>query len=299
MGTRLPGSLGLLDVTGRIDPGTLIRVRSDQPGVTNGIGISYYAQKTPILVGKPPREPGRLENGTVFEDMLFGDDPVQAAELKKDPVFQLPDAELEQMGKDLMNSVSTTGGIVVDRDLKSVAFQAWERFCLGVGGTFSSSVLTKAVDDHDKTTEFCYAFIKDLRREILNRQCDLTGFVPLPIGRYAFDSLTDKVTGLGILIHDIWSLKAELRDYQGAWDSVLQEGAFYGTVVFTLTDDFGLDWNDIVLHGNDHKPPTLSRFNTGDRFKAWYILQHFRKAKPFFIEIVINRDITDGGRRRI
>ena len=71
-------------------------------------------------------------------------------------------------------------------------------------------------------------------------------------------------------------------------------GAFYGTLVYTMTDDFGLDWNDIVLHGEDHIPPTLGYYNTGDRFKAWYILQHYRTAKPFFVEVRLEYKFDDG-----
>jgi len=61
-----------------------------------------------------------------------------------------------------------------------------------------------------------------------------------------------------------------------------------------MTDDFGLDWDDILQHGNDHLPPTASWYTTGDRFKAWYILQHYRSAKPFFVEVKLEYDIIGG-----
>jgi hypothetical protein len=138
-----------------------------------------------------------------------------------------------------------------------------------------------------------YDFREKLQKAVLDRQCDLRNFVPLPIGRYAFNTLTDKATGLGILIHDWWSIKAELKNYIGVWDSVTQTGAFNATLVFTMTDDFGLDWMDIVQHGTDHMPPTLSWYSTGDRFKAWYILQHYRKAKPFFVQVIQEYNIDE------
>ncbi len=42
-----------------------------------------------------------------------------------------------------------------------------------------------------------------------------------------------------------------------------------------------LDWDDIVKHGNDKIP----QYHTGDFFKAWYILQHYRGARPFITEM--------------
>jgi hypothetical protein len=281
----------LMDIGNGIDEGTLARERNNAPGPMSGPGNSNYVIPGPILVGKPPREPGKNEDGSVYEDMLFADDPPQAASIKQDPVYKLKDSELEEMGLALMKSVSTG-------ELEKVAVEAWDRFCKGVGGTYSNTKLTEAVRDNDATKDFVNAFNARLRKAILDRKCDLNGFPPLPIGRYAFSSFNDKRTGLGILIHDIWSIKAELKNYNGTWDNIAQQGAFYGKIVYTLTDDFGLDWNDIVQHGSDHIPPTLSKWTTGDRFKAWYILQHYRKAKPFFIEIKLEYDIDDGAPRK-
>ena len=56
-------------------------------------------------------------------------------------------------------------------------------------------------------------------------------------------------------------------------------------VHYTLYDHFGLDWADIRKHGDDHIPLP----STGNGFKAWYILQHYRSAKPFITKI----DITE------
>jgi len=83
--------------------------------------------------------------------------------------------------------------------------------------------------------------------------------------------------GLGITVNQVWSAKAELADY--VLDSATR--TWMGNLVYTLYDHFGLDWPDIVKHGERHTP----QYYTGDFFKAWYILQHYRSAKPFITEM--------------
>ncbi len=291
MGARVPGPVSLQDEGTALDDGTLPRQRANAPGPTSGNGNAHYSVPGLLLVGKPPRDPGKNEDGSTYEDMLSDDAPPQSASIKSDLIFNAPDAKLEELGKALMNSVSTG-------ELNTVALACWDRFCKGTGGTFTSAALDKEVRDNDATREFVKDFEGKLRKAVLDNKCDLTNFTPLPIGRYAFNSLVDKATGLGIIIHDWWSIKAELKDYTATWDNVTQTGAFYGTLVYTMTDDFGLDWNDIVQHGNDNIPPTTDFFKTGHRFKAWYVLQHYRKNhKPFFVEVKLDYHFDDGAPR--
>ncbi len=40
--------------------------------------------------------------------------------------------------------------------------------------------------------------------------------------------------------------------------------AWIATLVYTLYDHFGLDWDDIIKHGSDRIP----QYHTGDFFKA-------------------------------
>lgn len=290
MGFVKPGPLGLMDIASTLDAGTIGRQRNSPSGPTSGNGNKHYFVQGPVLVGKPPRDPGKNEDGSTYEDMLAGDEPAQSASLKQDPVFLLSTEKLQELGRDLMNSVSSG-------DLNTVALAAWDRFCKGTGGTFKNDKLDFEVRHHDNTRAFVGDFEKLLRKAVVACKCDLAKLTPLPIGRYAFNSFWDKATGLGILIHDIWSIKVELMNYTATWDKITQTGAFYGDMVFTLTDDFGLDWNDIVQHGKDRMPPTAGYYNTGDRFKAWYILQHYRNAKPFFVEVKLEYDFDDGAPR--
>lgn len=275
-----------------IDEGTNCLQRTSPQGPTRGNGQVGYNLPL-VLVGKMPRDPGKDENGDVFEDAIDGDAPAKAlAELKDDPVFGLPDAFLEKMGLALMDSVSFG-------DLNVVARECWARFCKGTGGIFSHEKLTAKVEDHDKTKEYMQEWDAKFRKAILDSKCDLTNFTPLKMKGYAFESFWDKAGGLGIIVHDWWSIKAEIKGYTATWDNVANQGAFYGTIVYTLTDTFGLDWNDVVKLGPTNTPPAFPPpFTTGDRFKAWYILQHFRKAKHFFTQVILEHSFNDGAARK-
>lgn len=303
MGARPPGPIGLLNTGGAVNAVVVHRQRT--PGPTAGSGRSNYKVLGPLLVGKPPRDPGKnepeppflpdaTEYGTIYEDMLFNDKPAKSTPLRtKFPFFE-SDEKLQAIGRELMKAVSIG-------DLETVALECWDRFNAGTGGTYSNQKLTDAVRAHGETALFTKEFEGRLRKAILARKCDLRNFPPLRIGRYAFDSLDDKAGGLGILIHDIWSIKAELKDYVGAWDNATQTGAFYSKIVYTLTDDFGLDWADVEVHGDDTFPPiALSPVPlfAGDGFKAWYILQHYRSSVPFFVEVKLEYVFDDGANRQ-
>jgi hypothetical protein len=235
-------------------------------------------------VGKPPRDPGKVEpakgvkneDAPDFEDTKFGDQPPQSAPIRSDPVFQETDEQLEARGRRLMNSLSRF-------DLNKVSAECWDRFCKGTGGTFTHPLLIAKVKTHDETRAHTKSFVEKLWRDFLARKGDLKNFTPLELDSYAFTSTWDKATGLGILIHDWWSIRADMKDYKCDWDDVAGTARFSATITFTMTDTFGLDWDDIVKHGDDHIP----NFDTGKEFKAWYILQHYRKAKPFFLQVAI------------
>jgi hypothetical protein len=305
MGARPPGPLGLMNTGAAINAGVVNRQRS--PGPTSGTVRSNYKALGPILVGRPFRAPGKnapepplspeaIDFGTVYEDMLFNDKPAKSAPIQKSRLFLLPDDDLKAIGRELMTAVSVG-------DLKTVALECWDRFNAGTGGTYSNPLLTYAVRRHDKTIECNKNFAARLRKAILACKCDLRNFAPLKIDTYAFDSVEDKACGLGILIHDIWSIKAELKDYVGSYDHATQTGAFYGKLVYTITDDFGLDWADIEVHGDDLFPP-IGRLPldpiplfAGEGFKAWYILQHYRSSVPFFVEVKLEFGFDDGANR--
>ncbi len=107
-----------------------------------------------------------------------------------------------------------------------------------------------------------------------------------------FGDETDKLNGLGIAIHAVWSAKGEVTSLK-----VCSSNRTYcGNIKFSLFDDYGLDKQDVITN-NSGWTATLPIFGTKKGFHAWYILQHFkcpsRNAsyswhKPFITEVVIN-----------
>jgi hypothetical protein len=117
---------------------------------------------------------------------------------------------------------------------------------------------------------------------------DAVAAEPIPMSLLNFSSLWDKATGLGITIHQVWRAKAELENFR------IKHTTSHGhaDLVYTLYDHCGLDWEDIVKHGGDRLP----WYHTGDFFKAWYIQQHYRSARPF-ITVMTRRVFIAGGLR--
>src|SRR5262249_42456735 len=147
---EVPGPLGRNN-NPLIDEGTLNLQRTSAPGPLIGSEPDHCIVPGPILVGKPPRDPGKNEDGSVYEDMLSGDSPEKSKDIREDPVFKLSDTELQGLGRDLMTSVSTG-------DLQTVALECWDRFCKGTGGTYTNEKLTKAVRDNAATAKFTDEF---------------------------------------------------------------------------------------------------------------------------------------------
>jgi hypothetical protein len=108
----------------------------------------------------------------------------------------------------------------------------------------------------------------------------------------AFDDATDKVNGLGIAIHDVWSAKGEVTSLK----ICASTRSYCGNLKFYLFDDYGLDRADIIST-NQQWSASIPLIWTKDGFHAWYILQHFkcpsRNAnyslhRPFITEVIIN-----------
>ncbi len=109
---------------------------------------------------------------------------------------------------------------------------------------------------------------------------NLKNYPKMTLNRFSFPTLSpDIINGLVIAIHQVWAAKIELKNV--VINNTTKAGK--GTLVFTMYDHFGLDAPDIEKFGGY---PYL-----GDGFKAWYILQHYRNAKPFVTEIKISYPI--------
>jgi hypothetical protein len=79
---------------------------------------------------------------------------------------------------------------------------------------------------------------------------------------------SDKISGLGITIHDVWAYEVFITDYKTNGNN------FSMKLKYIYWDHFGLDFPDIINYDNDI-------------FYSWFILQHFRGFKPFITKIAI------------
>ncbi|WP_294281831.1 DUF3289 family protein [uncultured Chryseobacterium sp.] len=230
------------------------------------------------LIGKAKRDPGFNFDGTKAEDMFFADSPASSASIKNDPVFKKNDATLGAYLDQLMRSLSIGS-------METVALEMADRFKKGTGGTYKSEVLNKEIANNAAFVTYHNKFLAELKKELKKNNYDPAQMAIISMSLLNFSSFWDKVSGLGITVHQVWSAKAEIIDY--SYNRCTK--VWNGKLKYTFYDHFGLDWDDIVKHGEDMIP----QYHTGDFFKAWYILQHYRSAKPFITEM--ERNVVIGG----
>lgn len=290
------GPLGSSTNNAIINKSTMCRQKTPPPGTHFGAPQTQLNLKImgPILVGKARRDPGFDTQGNPAEDMLSQDAPAKSSAIKTDPMFSKTDKQLTHYMHSLMTSTSIGS-------MEVVALEMMKKFVDGKGGTYRSNILNAEIYNNPAFVQFHHSFLKKLKPKLktsirtynpsklaptmVNLQNPLNIKV-LTMDLLNFSSFWDKVSGLGITVHQVWSVKAELKDIQ-----VDASGHFWSCWLhYTFYDHFGLDWNDILKHGEDHLP----QYFTGDAFKAWYILQHYRSAKPFITEM--SRKVFIGGR---
>ncbi len=243
----------------------------------------YTAPKTKTIsvankvIGKAKRDPGFNFDGTKAEDMEAGDKPSKSAAIIKDKVFAYSDETLKAYLRQLMTSLSIG-------DMQTISVEMEEKFCAGGGGTYCSDILNKEVVKNSATEAYNTSFINDFRAALKVAAYDPNAMPLISMKLLNFSSFWDKVSGLGITIHQVWSAKAELKNY--LYNEAKK--TWKGEIHYTFYDHFGLDWEDILKHGGDMIP----QYHTGDFFKAWYILQHYRSAKPFITEVKLHAAVS-------
>ena len=92
----------------------------------------------------------------------------------------------------------------------------------------------------------------------------------------------DSINGLGITVHDIYSIEVRimsLKVCESSWEAKIQ---------YIAQDHFGLDHNDIMK----------DKFRQFKFFRIWFVLQHFERYgyKPFFTNM--NALINLSGRKK-
>ena len=154
------------------------------------------------------------------------------------------------------------------------------QFSSRIGGKFINPTLNLNVKSNPKYIAYHNSTFEEVYVAAgVTSISDLESFPTVTLDRLAFPTFendfyeptADAVNGLVIAIHQMWATKVEFKDI------ALSESGGRGKIIYTLYDHFGLDAADKAKFGGY---PVV-----GDGFKAWYILQHYRNAKPLLIEI--------------
>jgi uncharacterized protein (TIGR03034 family) len=235
-----------------------------------------------VLIAKSRRDPGKNADGTVANDMKYGD--YTKEQIKKIRfMFKIDDItnDIDTISDDLLfrkfKEMATTlfsTGKLEENILKMIA-----KFKSNTGGTYSDPILTTAAREHAQTQKFekelrsklCDA-IKKHKGDIFKIKSNLD--IILKNSVY-YNTASDIINGLTIATNDIWAYRIEIVEY-------LFTGLSYeGRYRITLYDHFGLDEPDV----DDSK-----NYSYLAGFRAWFILQHLDRFayKPFITVIELD-----------
>jgi Protein of unknown function (DUF3289) len=224
-----------------------------------------------VLIGETPQKPGKDDINNIPDDFKFGDNPNK--DIKNDPLFAKSTPELIAILKNMVTYVATD-------PLQAVVLQMVDRFALGLGSTFTNTDLNAAVKANQAYVHFHENTLTKIQEVAGGLSISkLKEFPKITLNRLHFPVLDgwlpshELINGLVIAIHQVWAAKIEFKEVKLDYKNYTGTG----TLVYTLYDHFGLDWED-VLKFQDYPI-------AGNGFKAWYILQHYRTAKPFITEI--------------
>lgn len=185
--------------------------------------------------------------------------------LKTDSVFRETDEQLAERLRSLLSWLSVG-------EMRTVANDMLRRFLSGSGKTYENEILNREVQKNPAFRQYHKNFINDLDSALKRNHYDPNGINPaVSMKLLNFSSFDDKWQGLGITIH---SINCGTLD----WSC---------NIHYALYDHFGLDWADIEKFGDTWIPPGAS-----NAFKAWFILQHYRSAKPFFTKIHVTEYVN-------
>lgn len=238
------------------------------------------------LLAETETKPGLGSDGKIAEDLKDVSFLKEIQEKQKkywnkhNIIFNKTDDELFALVKLLFTYTSLTG-------LYKEAMEMLNVFYKGFGKTYKNPRLAGAAFGHDEFRKYHDKILKSIKAVIHEETADLKFMndKSLYIPRLSFNNFFDNLNGIGITIHQVYATKIELINYFCDTDKRYWTGTFR----YTLYDHFGLDWVDILKHGEDNIPP-----QGGDGFKAWYLLQRYRKTKPFIVEL--KKDIFCNGK---
>ncbi|MGG5210693.1 DUF3289 family protein [Chryseobacterium sp. MIQD13] len=163
--------------------------------------------------------------------------------------------------------------------IETVAKKMVDRMQANSGGEFSDKDLTDAVIQHENSQAFISSIKSVIKAYLTKNNGDIqnleitdssNGVLYKDLVDRGVDNpkFSDKFSGLGITINDVWAYQIYITKYKKNGRS------FEMGLEYVYYDHFGLDYPDIQKYDKDI-------------FYSWFILQHFRGYKPFITKIDI------------
>ncbi len=227
----------------------------------------------PVIVADSKRKPGLNEDGTVANDMKYGD-YTQAQIENLGFTFKIYDLDKVPAEALFFDLRLMSKALFAKGDLEDNIGRMIDRFQSNTGGTYSDPSLTRAAREHASTRRFEGQIRSGLADAIKKHKGDISKLTKnldvRLIGRPVFNTNSDILDGLTIAINDTWAYKVAITEY------ALSQKRYKGTFSVTLYDHFGLD-----------KPDVEKKYKYLAGFRAWFILQHLKRFsyKPFITEV--------------
>jgi uncharacterized protein (TIGR03034 family) len=163
--------------------------------------------------------------------------------------------------------------------VEEVAIAMVDKMSKNEGGEFINLNLTNGVIAHENSISFINSIEKVIKEylrknngeiEKLNIKDDSNGLLYALLVRDKVDNpkFSDKFSGLGITINDVWAYQVYVKSYKTNGNKFEME------LEYIYYDHFGLDYPDIQKYDKNI-------------FYSWFVLQHFRGYKPFITKINI------------
>jgi hypothetical protein len=234
-------------------------------------GICLLCNK-PVIVAESARRAGFNADGTIANDMKYGDYTKEQIE-KLGFMFRTYDLDKVQakhlfVDLRLMATTLFARGALNDNIRRMI-----DRFEASMGGEYSDESLTRAVREHESTKRFVEQIrtgLAEVMREHKGNMARLSNKSLELTGRPVFNTASDIALGLTIAINDTWAYEVSIMSYRLC--GMRCEGSFR----LTLYDHFGLD-----------QPDVEKKYKYLAGFRAWFVLQHLDRFayRPFVTKV--------------
>lgn len=265
--------------TGVVEPGQrTLQLLAD---IARAASLSIKPTQAPVLISKSRRDPGKNLDGTVANDMKYGDyTKEQIKNIRWN--FAVDDA-LEDLDKVTADTLFASFRLMATTlfstgQMQSNILRMIQQFQDNTGGTYSDPSLVRVASTHARTLEFLREFEPKLALAVAKYNGDITKIKPgidIIVGTHIhFNTAGDILGGMTIATNDIWAWTIEITKYE--FDGL----AYGGEYTLTLYDHFGLDEPDV---------DNSKQYGNLAGFRAWFILQHLQRFayKPFMTVIEI------------